>query len=371
MASVVGIVFANMNEENLDMLTKTRAAGSVPFAGRYRMIDFVLSSMVNSGINKVGVITSSNYQSLMDHLGTGKEWDLARKSGGLILLPPYGNSKGGATSRIEALQSVSQFIERSTEEYVVLSDCDVIYNMDFEDIIATHEKNHADITMVYHKGVQDKFANRPLPTLEVAGTGKVLDMAVNVESEGIVNQYIKVIVMRKSHLQSLVSDATSHGRKDLLLEVLYKSLPYGKTYAYEYKGYYAYINSVQAYYKSSMGVLGKESRDKLFNGQNSEIYTKVKDSAPTKYGEDCEVKNSFIADGCVILGKVENSIIFRGVKVLEGACVKDSILMQDGYVGKNASVNAVVADKNVVIKDSRTLSGCAELPYFIGKGQTL
>ncbi len=371
MASVVGIVFANMNEENLDMLTKTRAAGSVPYAGRYRMIDFVLSSMVNSGINKVGVITSSNYQSLMDHLGTGKEWDLARKNGGLIMLPPYGNSKGGATSRIEALQSVSRFIDKSTEEYVVLSDCDVIYNIDFDDVIATHEANKADITLLYHKGAHDKFSNRPLAVLEVAGTGKVLDMAVNVESDGIVNQYIKVIVMKKSHLQSLIADATSHGRKDLLLEVLYKSLPYGKTYAYEYTGYYAYINSIQSYYKASMGILQKENRDKLFNIPNSEIYTKVKDSAPTKFGNDCVVKNSFIADGCVILGTVENSIIFRGVTVAEGAVVKDCILMQDGYVGKNSHLAAVVADKDVVIKDSRTLAGCAELPYFIGKGQTL
>ncbi len=372
MASVVGIVFANMNEENLDMLTKTRAAGSVPFGGRYRMIDFILSSMVNSGINKVGVITSNNYQSLMDHIGTGKEWDLARKNGGLVMLPPYGDSNAGATSRIESLQSVSGFIDRCTEEYVVLSDCDVVYNMDFDEIIAGHEKNDADITMVYHKGTHDKFANRPLATLEVSGSGKVLDMAVRpTDEDGVVNQYIKVIVMKKSHLQSLVNDATGHGRKDLLLEVLYKSLPYGKTYAYEYKGYYAYMNSVQSYFASSMEILKKENRDLLFNGANSAIYTKVKDSAPTKYGEDCEVKNSFIADGCEIMGTVENSIIFRGVKVLEGAVIKDSIIMQDGYVGKNASLNCIVGDKDIVVKDGRILAGCAELPYFIGKGRTL
>lgn len=371
MANVLGIVFANMNEENLDMLTKIRATGSVPFGGRYRLIDFVLSSMVNSGINKVGVVTSNNYQSLMDHLESGKEWDLARKNGGLFLLPPFGSSEDATATRLGALKNIERFIERSTEDYVVLSDCDVIYNIDYNKLIEAHEKNNAEITMMYHRGAHDVHASRKLAILDIGEDGVVSDMSLDTAGVGEVNQYIKVMIMNRTQLQAIIANAVSHGNGSILSEMQANVLKYGKTYAVEYTGFYSYVNSVQTYFKASMEVLKREKRDALFNVENQEIYTKVRDSAPTKYGADCSVANSFIADGCVIEGTVENSVIFRGAKVLKGAVVKNSIVMQDGYIGKGANLSYVVCDKNVSIKDDRVLAGCEELPYFIGKNQTL
>ena len=370
MASVVGIVFANINEENIDLLAEDRTAGSVPFGGRYRLIDFVLSSMVNSGVNKVGVVTKNNYQSLMDHLGTGKEWDLARKNGGLILLPPYGRNQEMFNSRLEALKSINHFIEKCQEDYVVLSDCDIVYNIDFDAVIEEHEKKKAEITMVYRKNIKDK--NKRVVALEIDETEKVTDICLERNDEDIkINQYMKVMVMKKSLLQSLVLNAITHGRKDFLMEILNRNLSINKTFAYEYKGFYANINCLPSYFEANMTLLKQENRDMLFGKPNQAIYTKVKDSSPTKYGANAVVKNSFIADGCIILGTVENSIIFRGTKVEEGAEVKNSIIMQSGYIGANSRLEYVVADKNVVFCDSLNISACRKLPYFVRKGSRI
>ena len=142
-----------------------------------------------------------------------------------------------------------------------------------------------------------------------------------------------------------------------------------KIYRYDFQGYYAGIDSLSAYYKHNMELLEKEIRDELFGERD--IYTKVRDSAPSKYGENAIVKNSLISDGCEIEGVVENSILFRGVKVGKGAVVKNSIVMQDNIIGQNTALDCVITDKNVVVSDRKTLGGCAELPYYIPKGTRL
>ena len=154
MANVLGLIFANMHEQTLPELTKARAMASVPFGGKYRLIDFPLSGMVNSGITQVGIITKQNYYSLMNHLGMGSEWDLARKTGGLHILPPYGRENAGMyRGRLEALAGALEFIRESNAEYVVMTDSNVIANMDMKPIVDFHEKNEADITCVYGKVV--------------------------------------------------------------------------------------------------------------------------------------------------------------------------------------------------------------------------
>ena len=363
--SAVGVIFSNIHDENVPELSRQRTMGSIPFGGRYRLIDFALSNMVNSGITTVGVITKNNYQSLMDHLGSGKDWDLARKDGGLILLPPYNDEYESLYhNRLEALKGIIGFLNKRTEDYVVLSDCDGICKIDFSDVIAYHEEKQADITLVYHN---EKVVKSPYyACLDTDENGRLTDFQINPNIDGFANVYINIMVLNRQYLISIINNAIVHGANSFGRDILAKNVDCLKLYGYELKDYYAGIDSLQTYYAHNLEMLDQQVRNQLFGARD--IYTKVKDSAPSKYSETAVVKNSLISDGCVIEGTVENSILFRGVKVEKGAVVKNSIIMQDNVIGKEAQLNAVITDKNVVIRDRRTLSGCAEYPFFIPKG---
>ena len=369
--SIMGIVFSNLSDGNVSELTEVRTMGSLPFGGRYRLIDFALSSMVNSGITKVGVITKTNYQSLMDHLGSGKDWDLARKNGGLFLLPPFGNKSSDRLyeSRLEALKGALHFIARSKEEHVVLSDSDCIYNMDLKKVVDYHENKLSDITMVYSKKEVSYVESKKMVSLELNDESKIVDISINPYKEGKFNKYIKIMVIKRQLLQQLVSEAISHGKNDLERDVIIPALNLLSVYGYEYNGYYSRIESLESYYSANMDMLEKGNRNAIFNVDNSAIHTKVKDSPPTTYGDDSQVENSFIADGCVIEGDVINSIIFRGARIGKGAVVKNCIVMQDNIIGANASLNAIITDKNVVVRDKIVLSGSETHPFFIRKGK--
>ncbi len=368
--SAIGVIFSNMHEENVPELVRRRTMASIPYGGRYRIIDFTLSNMVNAGITTVGLVTSNNYRSLIDHIGSGKDWDLARKDGGLILLPPFSEKNDKMYSnRLEALSSLSGFLNRRKENYVVLTDCDGVAKFDIADIIRYHESKKADVTLVSHYG---KVGNRSdFILIDTNEEGRVTEMkhAPHVESGNKANIYVNMMVINRQFLLNIVEDASAHGYTSFENELFSKQLASLKVYGYDFKGYYAGIDSMSAYYKHNMELLDKEIRDELFGDRD--IYTKVRDSAPSKYGENSAVNNSLVSDGCVIEGVVENSILFRGVKVAKGAVVKNSIIMQDNYIGENTSLNCVITDKNVVISDRKSLSGCSTLPYFIQKGTRL
>ena len=369
----LGIIFSNIHDVNLPELTAGRTTASIPFCGRYRLIDFALSNMVNSGLTKVGVITKSNYQSLMDHIGSGKDWDLARRHGGLIILPPFGVSESTSlyNTRLEALKTVTGFLARSTEEFVVLSDSDVVCNMDYTDLINFHNKRQADITLAYYRADAKSLSGTSNIMLDVEEKGRVTDMAINPTQykSGELNMYANVCVMRRTLLQNLIADAVAHGKRHFSTDVLAANINRLKIFAWEHRGYFVRISSLQSYYEESLKLLDKDNRNALFGSGG--VYTKVKDSIPTTYGEKAVVKNSLIADGCCIEGEVYNSIIFRGVKVGRGTVVKNSILMQDTLVGENALINCIITDKNVVVKDRRVLSGCDSHPFFVHKKTVL
>ena len=366
-ASAIGVIFSNMNEETVPELVRRRTMASIPFGGRYRIIDFALSNMVNSGITTVGLVTSNNYRSLIDHIGSGKDWDLARKDGGVILLPPFSEKNDKLyTTRLEALSSLIGFLGRRKEKYVVLTDCDGVAKFNIADMIAYHESKDADITLVTHYG---KVGNRPdFMLVDANEEGRVTDIkhSPHIADGTKADIYINVMVITRQFLLNIVEDSLAHGFNSFSTDILVKQFASLKMYRYDFQGYYAGIDSMAAYYKHNMELLDKEVRDELFGDRD--IYTKVRDSAPSKYGEDAVVKNSLISDGCIIEGVVENSILFRGVKVAKGAVVKDSIIMQDNYIGENTTLNCVITDKNVVIGDRKNLSGCSTLPYFIQKG---
>ena len=368
--SAIGVIFSNMHEETVPELVRRRTMASIPFGGRYRIIDFTLSNMVNSGITTVGLVTSNNYRSLIDHIGSGKDWDLARKDGGLILLPPFSEKTDKLYStRLEALSSLTGFLGRRKEKYVVLTDCDGVAKFNIADMIAYHESKNADITLVTHYG---KLGSRSdFMLIDANEEGRVTDIkhSPHVAEGTKANIYTNVMVINRQFLLNIVEDSIAHGFTSFTTDILVKQFASLKLYRYDFKGYYAGIDSMAAYYKHNMELLNKDIRDELFGGRD--IYTKVRDSAPSKYGEEAVVKNSLISDGCVIEGVVENSILFRGVKVAKGAVVKDSIIMQDNYIGENTTLNCVITDKNVVIGDRKHLSGCTTLPYFIQKGTML
>ncbi len=366
----VGVIFSNIHDENIPELSRHRTMASIPFGGRYRLIDFALSNMVNSGITTVGIVTKYNYQSLIDHLGSGKEWDLARKDGGIILLPPFSDETDlPYANRLEALKGVTGFLTRRKEEYVVIADCDGIFRQDIKEVIRFHEENHADITMVYHE--EDHVESSYYITLDPDQNGRIKGLKINpdVNGKGKFNLYVNIMVLNREFLINIIHDAATRGFSSFGRDILTKQVDSLKIFGYKMNGYYAGINSLQDYYRHSMELLRRDVRTELFGARD--IYTKVRDSAPSKYNDGALVKNSLISDGCVIEGTVENCILFRGVKVGKGSVVKNSIFMQDTVIGANVQLDCVITDKNVVVRDRRHLAGCETLPYFVSKGRML
>lgn len=369
MKRALGLIFSNIHDNNVPELTVKRTVASIPFCGRYRLVDFALSNMVNSSIAKVGIITKSNYQSLMDHLGSGKDWDLARHYGGLYILPPFGvlESSSLYTTRLEALKNVLGFLSKSTEEYVVMSDSDMVCNINFKPIIKKHVESGAVMTLVYVDKKREQVSGSNNAFLSVKD-GIITDLVYDSKRENV-HLYTNICVVERRVLINLITEAISHGKRHFLKDIVVHELKAGRIGAYKHDGYYEEITTLNKYYEESMNFLNKDVREEVFRHAN--VYTKVKDSVPTKYGDNSVVKNSLIADGCQIEGEVYNSIIFRGVKVGRGTVVKNSILMQNTITGENITLNCVIADKNVVIKDGRMLSGHETHPFFISKGTVI
>jgi len=367
----LGIVFSNIHDKEIAELTAHRTLASVPFGGRYRLIDFVLSNMINSGITKVGIITKENYQSLMDHLGSGKQWDLSRKNGGLFVLPPYGTTGSKLyKSRFEAIGNAANFLLRSSEEYVVMSDCDTVCNLDFAPIIKEHINSKADITVVYRKAVIDEGIETDRTFFEVDSKNRVTRTINSKKIYGEQNLFTNILVVGRKFLLNILGDAELKGYKSFSKDILTKTKEF-KIVGVPLDGYFAAIDCLSSYYTVSMELLQKENRDVLFYKNGNNIYTKLRDSAPLVTGEKAEISNSLIADGCIIEGEVKNSILFRGVKVEKGAKVHNSILFQDAFVGSRSTLNCVIADKQVSIGEKITLSGHETSPHFIGKRKAL
>lgn len=364
--NIVGIVFSNAYDECLPELTGLRTMGSVPFAGRYRLIDFALSNMVNADIEKVGVITKSNYQSLMDHLGTGKPWDLSRKTEGMFLLPPFSTAEQGSNvDKIASLKGAMGFISRSTEEYVLFSDCNAVFNADVHEIMAFHAEKNADITILYKNGNSPALQDAMI--MDVDSDGRVSKVSFDPAGAENVNYSLNMILMKKSLLERLMNEAISQNYTDFESDIIQKNTGKLKIYGLEFKDYAFTIDSMASYFKANMSLLEPDNCLNLFNSERP-VYTKLKDDMPATYGIGSDVKNSLVANGCIIEGEVENSIVFRGARIEKGAVIKNSIVMQETYVAQNSVLNCVIADKNVVVTPNKTLSGAENYPVYIGKG---
>ena len=376
--TAAGIVFSNIHDESLPELTRLRTMASVPFGGRYRLIDFALSNMINSGISKVGVITHYNYQSLLDHIGTGKDWDLARRSGGVKFLTPFitayaNNVNELYTTRLEALKSVNYSISCLTSDYVVLTDCNVICNIDFGDMINDHISHGADITVAIKKMHVTPEMQGAVSVVVSDESGRMTDYRAHPSDfEGDADVNLNIMVIGRRYLQELVMDAIAHGYSSFSRDVFQRNLKRRNYRVYRYDGHFEGIDSFLDYFNTNMRLISdKELYKELFETENRPIYTKVRNSAPTYYGNHSFVRNSLIADGCVIEGSVENSILFRGVKVGRDTVVMNSILFQDTFTGENVTLQYVVTDKNVVVRDGVSISGHLTMPVYIDKGKML
>ena len=373
--TVAGLIFSNKQDQGFPEMTRRRTTASIPFACRYRLIDFPLSNMVNSDIHTVGVVTHYNYQSLMDHIGAGKDWDLARRSGGIKILPPYvtafENHAAGKLyeSRLEALMGSVNFINRCGADYIVLSDCDVIMNIDLSAVVEDHIRNDAYITMVAKKvNAKDALFGQNADVLTIDEEGRVTGLSYTAPTKGNYYAHTNLMVVSRADLQNIVSDSIAHRYTSFSNDIITRQIKKKNIRAYIYDGFCASVNSLESYFNVSMKMLEDDVRMDLFANRDRQIFTKVRNSAPTKYDGTAKVSNSMIADGCTIEGEVENSIIFRGVHVGRGSVVKNCILLQDTYIGDNVNLNCVVADKNVIVKEGRTLSGHETMPFFIDKG---
>ena len=365
--NILGILFSNSFDEALPELTNLRTMGSVPFGGRYRLIDFPLSGMVNSGIKKVGVITKSNYRSLMDHLAQGRPWDLARKNEGLVLLPPFaGGGIGGNQTRMEGLTGALDFLRNSKEEYVVMSDCHTVCNLDYQQLFRAHKASGADFTIAAKRGKAPRLDCMRLQA-DPAQNMRVTEIAMSREEAGDCLYSLNTFVLRKALLERQLQEAMNLGYGDFMRDLLQPQVGKLRFHAAEVTDYARVIDSLQGYYDASMELLRPATRRALFDPRRP-VLTNVHDDMPTIYGLHSNIQRSFVANGCQLEGEAESCVLFRGVRIEEGAVVRNSILMQGTYISAGVRLENVIADKDVTIKPGKTLVGTENYPIYLGKG---
>lgn len=371
--NAAGIIFSSLNNNTLSRLTSDRTVAAIPFACRYRLVDFCLSSMVNANISNINIVANYNYRSLTEHIGSGKDWDLARRSGGVHIISPYQTAHSSTaklfSTHMEALISMKEYIDEFTEDYVILMDSDNVLNIDLEEVVKNHEMTGAKITIVTKQTDENYSSKNPRMMLSSVA-GKVTDISMSsVYSERNPELSLGIFVMTTVYLRKLIEEAqgsNSHSLTNLMLKN-YKSQHY---VTYKYNGFAASVSSFLDYYKYSVLLAKDESaRSSLLYKKEAPIFTRVHNSAPVVYKTGAKVESSMIADECVIEGTVINSVLFRGVKVEKGAVVKDSVLFSGTRVGKNAKLNCIVADKDVTISDNVVLSGNENMPFYVQKGR--
>ena len=371
--NAAGIIFSSLNDNTLSRLTSDRTVAAIPFACRYRLVDFCLSNMVNANISNINVVANYNYRSLTEHLGSGKDWDLARRSGGVHIISPYQTAHSSSakmfSTHMEALISMKEYIDEFTEDYVILMDSDNVLNIDLADVVKAHELTGAKITLVTQQTAPDYSSKHPRMMLSSVA-GKVTDITMSsVYTENHPELSLGIFVMSTVYLRKLIEEAQGYNTHSLT-NLMLKNFKAQNYRTYKYSGFVASVSSFLDYYKYSIHLAkNEESRSSLLYKKEAPIFTRVHNSAPVVYKTGAKVESSMIADECVIEGTVINSVLFRGVHVAKGAVVKDSVLFSGTYVGKNSELNCIVTDKDVHVSDNVHLSGNANMPFYVQKNR--
>ena len=370
----LGVIFPNSYDALVPELVNVRLMASIPFASRYRMIDFVLSSMSNCDIDNISILVNNNYHSLMDHLGSGREWDLVRKNGGLHIFPPFAEKESKPfVGRVGGLASILDFLREQKEKYVVMADAHIAVNFDFNAMIDAHIASGADITVAYNEQELPEYIQKSNDKgfyyTYTIDNGRVTKMYINPRETGVQNFGMNIYVIDRELLIDLVNTAFVRGQEYFERDILAPQLAKLNVQAYKFEGYLARISGMKSYFDENMKLLDDYNLDGLFS--RAPIYTKIRDDNPSRYINGAKATNVMVADGCIIEVEIENSILFRGVKVAKGAKVKNCILMQDTVIEAGANIEYLITDKNVTITAGKEMKGTDTFPFYIAKGHTV
>ena len=368
--NVMGIIFTN--DATMGELTNKRTMASIPFGGRYRQVDFALSNLSCAGVRHVGIISRHSYQSLMNHIGDGEEWGLELEEGGLEFLTPYAQSTVGTyRGKLESLANAMDFLEYGEEdELVVLIDSAILSNIDLNDIIAKHIASGKDVTVVTKAGICN--GEKKIDLALKVEDGEIKDMAVDYAADDKYVASMDIFVLSKKFLIASVKYLISRDKFHMDRDLVMGGWQHGRVSvnAYEFKGIAMFNESVEEYFANSLSLIKKDVRNDLF-GYNHPVYTKVRDRVPTYYGEDCEIENCLIADGCMLDGEVEDSVLFRQVTVCKDAEVENCVIMNDAVIGEGAELKYVILDKNVTVTPGAKLIGTKKNPIIVKRGETV
>ena len=370
MTEAHGIIYAYETGSALGELTTSRTSSSLPIGGRYRLIDFMLSAMVCAGVRDVGVIMQRDYQSLLDHLGSGKDWDLSRRGGGLRLLPPFGlpdSQTGEYRGRMEALAAVESYVRDIRQETIILSRGNLCANIDLREALQRHFAAGAEVTAICSESEPARRCHRFFP--EADGFARRLLCASGRESGGLASLEVYIIskTLLLNWIQRCRGEARLHFHRDAMMGWLAHG---GQVNVYVHPGFGRLIETVEGYYAASQEMLKREVRASLFPPERP-IRTKERADVSTYYGEKAVIRNCLVADGCYIEGELDDCILFRGVHVEAGARLRGCVVMQDTRVGAGATLAYVVADKNVCVGERMTLAGNQKLPLVLPKNSAL
>jgi glucose-1-phosphate adenylyltransferase len=357
-----------MQEDNpLRELNEKRPLATMPFGGKFRLIDFTLSSMVNAGINDIGLLLSFQSRSVLDHIRSAKDWNLARKGDdGLFYLPAeVGDVISPEEGDIRSFYRNLLFIDRGMCRYLLLTNCNYVHNIDYDKVLHFHRQHNADVTMIYQT-IKEPM-DRNLVSLDMDERSRVTGINLTEHLDAGENAFVQSLLIDCGIFERSVRYAYAKGYKHFIKDVLQKNLERLRIFAYNHEGHAARIDSVETYFKANMDLLDLRNWHDLFLSDDFRIHTKIKDEAPAKYMEESHVSNSLIANGCIIEGRVENSILFRKVRVGKNACIRNSIIMQHSIIGDDAQLNCIVCDKNAIIQPEAVLSGSQDSPLCIAK----
>ena len=367
--NVMGIIFAN--DANLDELTSKRTMASIPFAGRYRQVDFALSNLTCAGVRHIGLVSRSNYQSLMNHIGSGEEWGLELEQGGLEFLTPYAMSTTDSyRGKLESLYSALEFLTLSKDdEYVILTDTAILSNIDIEKVLDSHIASGRDITIVTKADVANGSRQLDL-ALKLDEKGEVTDIAVDYAAPAGYLSSMDIFVMSRDWLVTQVKEHIARNRYHMDRDLVLGLWQAGQLSinVYPFDGVALYNESVEDYFRNSLTLVDSQVRQELFNGAHP-IFTKVRDRVPSYYGDECSISNCIVADGCMLEGSANNSILFRQVTIAPGAQVEDCVIMNDSVVGENSILKYVILDKDVVVRPNAKLIGAPGAPIIIKRGE--
>lgn len=356
-----------------ERLIDKRTLAALPFASKYRLIDFSLSNMVNAGIRNVGLIEEKKYNSLMHHVRSGQEWDLDRKHGGLTYLPPSAavNSTHRTNTRLEALLNNCSFLRHTSEDYIVMCGTGYVGNINFQNMLDFHIEKKADITYFFSHNAINKPALRDRLKVKADDDWRIISVDTSDKEALCADMAMATCVVGRDYLLDLLDRLSRQSEARSYPEIITSLIQTEKVMAYTTDEMVIYLDDLPAYLSGSLALLRHDVQQELFHSENGPIITKTKDSPATRYGENAEVVNSLIADGSTIEGSVENCIIFRGARIKEGAVVRNSVIMQESTVGEDAFLNYAVLDKQVIINDGRTLSGYLSHPFYCGRNEII